>query len=491
MLLLGIDLGTSSVKVAVIDAATGTLVSAAQYPDGENPIRSLQPGWAEQSPDTWWQQVIEAVRRALLKSSVEPDKIAAIGIAYQMHGLVCLDKEGKVVRDSIIWCDSRAVPYGEKAFQEIGPSKALHHLLNSPGNFTAAKLAWVKDKEPQLYETIRYIMLPGDFIAYRLTNALTTTPAALSEGVLWDFQNEQVSEDVMKAFGFDPQLIPDIQPVFSVHGRVSKEASRLTGLKEGIPVTYKAGDQPNNAFSLNVLKPGEMAATAGTSGVIYGVMDKVNYDPASRVNSFLHVNHRENAKRIGVLLCVNGTGILYSWLRNHIFLSRTYEEINQLAANIPPGSDRLLCYPFGNGAERILGNRDPGASFKRLDFNRHSAAHIARAAQEGIIFALKYGIEVMKAMGLTVQTVRAGYANLFLSPVFRKVFASAVPCRVELYNTDGAIGAARAAGWGSGAFSSAEECFKGMECREVIEPSAAEMERYASIYEEWKTNLEQ
>jgi xylulokinase len=489
MRLLGIDLGTSSVKVAVLNADTGSCVASAQYPDTENPILSLQQGWAEQSPEEWWQQVIAAIQRVLQNPNCKGHDIAAIGIAYQMHGLVCVDGDGKPVRNSIIWCDSRAVPYGEKAFQKIGPAKALEHLLNSPGNFTAAKLAWVKENEPENFKKIRHVMLPGDYIAYRLTNCFTTTPSALSEGVFWDFRNEQLSGDVMDAFGFDPQWIPEQKPVFSVHGILSKEAALLTGLKEGTPVTYKAGDQPNNAFSLNVLNPGEMAATAGTSGVVYGVMDKVNYDPASRVNNFLHVNHRSDAKRIGVLLCVNGTGILNSWLRKNVFQDASYDNINKMAAAISPGADQLLCYPFGNGAERILGNQEPGASFKKLNFNRHTSAHIARSAQEGIVFALKYGIEVMMEMGLSVNTVRAGHANLFLSPVFREVFASVIPCKVELYNTDGAMGAARAAGWGAGVFSSIQECFRGMECTQVIEPVKELVDEYGSLYSEWKSNL--
>lgn len=490
MLLLGLDLGTSAVKATVLDAATGTILAAAQYPDSENPIISLQPGWAEQSPDTWWEQVIAVINKVNASGSYDPKQIAAIGIAYQMHGLVCVDEQGAVLRNSIIWCDSRAVPYGEKAFATIGKTTALSRLLNSPGNFTAAKLAWVKEQEPELYKKIHKIMLPGDFIAYRMTGTVTTTASALSEGIFWDFKDGRLSSDILQVFGFEQSLIPDIRDVFTSHGQLLPEIAVQTGLKPGIPITYKAGDQPNNAFSLNVLNPGEVAATAGTSGVVYGVSDQVNFDPKSRVNSFAHVNHTAAEERIGILLCVNGTGILNSWIRRNVFQQASYNEINQAAATVPPGAEGLHFYPFGNGAERVLENRNPGASLKGLDLNRHQQAHLARAAQEGIAFAFQYGMEVMRDMGMNITTVRAGYANMFLSPVFSEVFCNTAGVNVELYNTDGATGAARAAGLGAGIFAKAADCFKGMTLLKSLQPTENLQQTYQQMYQNWKSSLE-
>lgn len=490
MFLLGLDLGTSAVKATVLDASTGTVLASAQFPDSENPILSLQPGWAEQSPDTWWEQVIAVINRVTTSAAFDPQQIAAIGIAYQMHGLVCVDETGNVLRNSIIWCDSRAIPYGAKAFETIGEKTALTHLLNSPGNFTAAKLAWVKEQEPELYKRIHKIMLPGDFIAYRMSGTVTTTPSALSEGIFWDFKEGGLSAAVLQAFGFEASLIPEVRDVFTEHGRLLPDVAKQTGLKAGIPITYKAGDQPNNAFSLNVLNPGEVAATAGTSGVVYGVSDKVNYDPKSRVNSFAHVNHTSLHERIGILLCVNGTGILNSWIRKNVYQQVSYSEINEAAASVPPGAEGLLFYPFGNGAERILENRNPGASLKNLDLNRHQQAHLARAAQEGIAFALQYGMEVMREMGMTINTVRAGYANMFLSPVFSEVFCNTAGVNLELYNTDGATGAARAAGLGAGIFSKAADCFRGMTLLKAVEPTAALHQTYQQLYQNWKSSLE-
>lgn len=490
MLLLGIDLGTSSIKVSVIDAQTQRCLASAQYPETEAGILSPQPGWAEQSPETWWDHTQKAILKAHSAGTYQPTDIAAIGIAYQMHGLVCVDKQQQVLRNSIIWCDSRAVPYGEKAFRSIGEERSLSQLLNSPANFTAAKLAWVKENEPDLFKRIDKIMLPGDFLAMKLTGAISTSISALSEGIFWDFRNKSISEDVLNAFGFHSDVIPPVKEVFSPHGTVSAPVAAMLGLKEGIPVTYKAGDQPNNAFSLNVLNPGEVAATAGTSGVVYGVTDKVNYDKLSRVNSFAHVNYRYDLERIGVLMCVNGTGILNSWLKNNFFIGSGYSEMNNEAARIPPGSEGVLIYPFGNGAERILENRHPGALVRNLDFNRHHRGHIARAAQEGIVFALQYGMEIMRDMGMTLNNVRAGLANMFLSDVFSSAFCNTSGCVVELYNTDGSIGAARAAGVGAGIYHSFEESFSGMKVLKTMEPEKESMETYREYYQHWKAGLE-
>lgn len=490
MLLLGIDLGTSSIKVSVVDAASQQCIASASYPETEAEILSLQPGWAEQSPEGWWNFTQKAILKANQSGKYQPKDIVAIGIAYQMHGLVCVDKDQKVLRNSIIWCDSRAVPFGEKAFKDIGRKKALSHLLNSPGNFTAAKLAWVKQKEAKLYAKIDKVMLPGDFLAMKLTGEITTSVSALSEGIFWDFKKDRISKDVLDSFGFDESIIPPVNDVFTSHGGVTKEVAELLSLTEGIPVTYKAGDQPNNALSLNVLKPGEIAATAGTSGVVYGVSDSATYDPLSRVNSFAHVNYTKEEKRIGILLCINGTGILNSWVRKNFFDGKSYDEINAEAAAVSIGSDGLLCYPFGNGAERVLENKEPGAAVKGLQFNRHHRAHVARAAQEGIVFSLKYGMDIMAGMGMELKTVRAGHANMFLSDVFASAFANASGCKLELYNTDGSIGAARAAGVGAKVYKNFAESFKGMSKVKEVEPDKKQMKQYAEVYERWKEGLD-
>ncbi|HEU5366365.1 MAG TPA: FGGY family carbohydrate kinase, partial [Hanamia sp.] len=418
MLLLGIDIGTSFIKVSVVDADTQKSVASAQYPDTENPIISLQSGWAEQSPEMWWEHTVQAIKKLLATNKFEPKNIAAIGISYQMHGLVIVDKTQKVLRDAIIWCDSRAVEIGENAFNRIGEETCSSCLLNSPGNFTASKLAWVKKNEPEIYKQIDKIMLPGDFIAMKLTGEITTTSSALSEGIFWDFKKDKISDDVMNVFGFDNSLIPTVQELFSSHGKVSSKVAKQLGIPENVPVTYKAGDQPNNALSLNVLEPGEVAANAGTSGVIYAVTDKLFADKFSRVNSFVHVNHATDEKRIGVLLCINGAAIMYSWAKKVCGENLSYKEMDQLAATIKPGSDGLFVLPFGNGAERMLQNKMIDAHIENIDLNKHTKAHIFRAVQEGIAFAFRYGLDIMRENDLQPKIIRAGKANLFLSDVF-------------------------------------------------------------------------
>ena len=493
MLLLGIDLGTSSIKVSVTDADTHRVLASAQYPDEEAVIIAREPGWAEQSPEGWWQYVQEAIRRVNSKGVYDPQDIGAIGIAYQMHGLVLVDKEQRVLRDSIIWCDSRAVPYGDRAFAGIGEKRCLERLLNSPGNFTAAKLAWVKENEPSLYERIDRVLLPGDFIAMRLTGEATTSIPALSEGIFWDFASNELSEDVFTFFGFDRALIPAVRPLFSAHGGVRAEVAAALGLKKGIPVTYKAGDQPNNALSLNVLEPGEVAATAGTSGVIYGVSDALTYDPGSRVNSFAHVNYTESLRRVGVLLCINGTGIMNRWVRDLIRgdsgdgRGATYEELNAAASRVSPGSAGLSVLPFGNGAERIFYNKILGAQVRGLDLNVHGSAHLYRAGQEGIAFAFRYGLDIMRENGMNPGVIRAGRANMFKSPVFVEAFVNVTNVPVELYESDGSVGAAIGAGIGAGVYRDGREAFAGLRPVQLIEPTNAGV--YDGLYDGWKQYL--
>jgi xylulokinase len=485
MLLLGIDLGTSSIKVTVTEAATRRVLATAQFPDTEAVIVSRQPGWAEQSPEVWWEYVQAAITRAHASGAYDPMDIAAIGIAYQMHGLVLVDKEQRVLRDSIIWCDSRAVPYGDQAFAAIGEERCLQRLLNSPGNFTAAKLAWVKEHEPEVYSRVDRVLLPGDFIALRLTGEATTTISALSEGIFWDFAADTLSQDVFSYFGFDRSMIPAVRPLFSAHGGVKADVAAALRLKAGIPVTYKAGDQPNNALSLNVLEPGEVAATAGTSGVIYGVSDALVYDPGSRVNSFAHVNYSPAARRVGVLLCINGTGILNRWVRD--LNQGDYNELNAAAARIAPGSAGLTVLPFGNGAERIFYNKILGAQVRDIDLNIHGSAHLYRAGQEGIAFAFRYGLDIMRENGMNPGVIRAGKANMFKSPVFIEAFVNATNVPVELYDSDGSAGAAMGAGIGAGIYRDAKEAFAGLRPVQLIEPDRAAV--YDELYQKWKKYL--
>ncbi len=488
MYLLGLDIGTSSIKASIVESGSGKCSASCYSPTSEMEILSPKPGWAEQDPDLWWKHSVIAIQAAVQKAGINAFEIKAIGISYQMHGLVCVDKEMKVLRNSIIWCDSRAVEIGNSAFHEIGDEKCLSHLLNSPGNFTASKLKWVKENEPAIFDRIYKVMLPGDFIAAKLTGEIKTTESGLSEGVFWDFENHEPSDFLLKQYGFDKNILAETVPTFGFQGVVSAAAAEITGLKPGTPVSYRAGDQPNNAFSLNVLNPGEIAATAGTSGVIYGVSGMVKYDPQSRVNTFIHVNNSVNETRNGILLCINGTGILNSWIRKIAGENLSYSQINDIAATVQPGSEGLIILPFGNGAERVLQNRETGCSIHHLNFNIHGKAHIFRAAQEGIAFSLYYGIQIMQEMGVEIKIIRAGKANMFLSPVFCQTLADISGAVIELYNTDGAQGAARGAGVGAGIYKDFKAAFAGLRKIETITPSPGN-QALKEAYQNWEKEV--
>lgn len=491
MYLLGYDLGSSSVKASLVNASTGECVATAFYPKKEMEIKSSKTGWAEQSTALWWENLTLATKDVLAQNNVNSDAIKAIGISYQMHGLVLVDKDLNVLRDAIIWCDSRAVPYGQKAMKEIGEEKCLNHLLNSPGNFTLSKLAWVKENEPDIYAQVKYMMLPGDYMALRMTGKACTTASGLSEGMAWDFQAEKPAGFLMKYFGFDDELLPEIVPTFGLQGNLTSAIAAELGLVEGTPVTYRAGDQPNNALSLNVLNPGEIAATAGTSGVVYGVNADSKFDPKSRVNSFAHVNHQPDQKRVGVLLCINGTAILNTWIKNNVAPEGiSYAGMNDLAAQIPVGSEGVSIIPFGNGAERVLENQEPNCSVHGINFNRITKAHLIRAAHEGIAFSFKYGMDIMNEMGISTKTIRAGHANLFLSPTFRQTLANITGATIELYNTDGSVGAARGAGIGAGIYKNAEEAFATLKKIQIVTPDKEVFEATIQAYSKWLSYIQ-
>jgi xylulokinase len=489
MLLLGIDAGSSSIKASVIDGETGECLATSFYPKKEMEMISHKPGWAEQDPEKWWDNLRLAIADCLMVIGSKKEAIGAVGISYQMHGLVCVDRDQKVLRPSIIWCDSRAVEYGNKAAGALGKEFYLSHLLNSPGNFTASKLAWVKQNEPDIFNRIDKIMLPGDYIAMKLTGEAHTSFSGLSEGIFWDFARNGISDELMSYYGFERSIIPDAGSSFEVQGRITPSMASELGLPKGIPVSYRAGDQPNNALSLNVLNPGEVAATAGTSGVIYGVTDQKKYDPQSRVNTFLHVNHSEKAPRLGVLLCINGTGILNSWIKRIAGKDLSYDDMNQMADTVSPGSEGVTILPFGNGAERMLMNNNPGSRIIGVNFNTHNSAHLFRAAQEGIAFSFKYGLDIMKETGINPQLIRAGSANMFLSKIFRETLSTITSTEIHLYNTDGSVGAARGAGIGCGYYKSEKEAFNGLKSINLTTPDKARTQAYTDAYARWSEQL--
>jgi len=492
MYTLGIDLGSSSIKLSLFDVGNGVVVGSEQQPEEEMRIESPQPGWAEQDPSLWWHHMVNGMSLLKKKYPSAFAAIQAIGIAYQMHGLVAVDKNLNPVRSAIIWCDSRAVDAGDKLKQLLSPRVRLNHLLNAPGNFTAARVKWVKDNEPDTFNRIAYILLPGDYIAMRLTGEVSTTATGLSEAILWDFKSHGLSESMLEAMGVEKDIIPPLVPMIGEQGQLVKSVSEELGLAPGIKISYRAGDQPNNAFSLNVLDPGQFATTAGTSAVIYGVTDTYLCDPQNRINTFLHLNDKENRPRHGMLMCINGSGIAYQWMKRLLSVSSqvNYEQLNELAVKASEGSDDLYFFPFGNGSERILDNQKLNASLHNLDFNRHSSKHLIRATIEGIAFAMRYGFDRLGLLGMSAKVIRAGRANLFLSPLFKEIFVNTMDVPLELYETDGAAGAARGAALGCGAYNGLKQAFSTLALLEYFEPEKSRVARYGQIYDRWHSLLQ-
>lgn len=486
---IGFDIGSSSIKGAIVDIETGTVAASGFSPKTEMEIMSVKPGFAEQNPETWWENIKLLSNKLIKENKIEPAQIKCVGLSYQMHGLVMIDKKNRLLYNSIIWCDSRAVDLGNKAFEDLGRDYCLGHLLNSPGNFTASKLKWIKENDKTLYDKIGKILLPGDYIALKLTGLPVTTMSGLTEGVFWDFPENKISDKLLNYYEINPSLIADVKPTFAEQGFLTKSAAAELGLPKGIPVSYRAGDQPNNAFSLNVLNPGEVAATAGTSGVMYSVAGDFIHDKFSRINSFAHVNYTDEAKRIGVLLCINGTGILNSWVRKYLAEKCTYEQMNQIADLADIGAKGISILPFGNGAERMLKNQNPGSHILGLDFNRHSIAHIFRGAQEGVAFSFKYGFDIMGEMGITANVIRAARQNMFLSKVFAQTLSDIANIKIELYNTDGAQGAARGAAYGAGFYRSQQDAFSNLRIVDEIVPIEENREKVEEAFNLWTNRL--
>ncbi|WP_127139994.1 xylulokinase [Flagellimonas marinaquae] len=487
---IGFDIGSSSIKVALISADDGAPIDMAQYPEKEMSINSIRPEWAEQDPQVWWQNLCIATKNLISKNSIYKNHIKGIGISYQMHGLVIVDEKLEPIRPSIIWCDSRAVATGEKLFQTVGKEKCIHRLLNSPGNFTLSKLKWVKDNEPENYQKVHRFMLPGDFIALRLSGECTTTPSGLSEGIMWDFKENRVADWLLEEAGIDPSLVPGIRPSFSEQCRVGKKGAEESGLPEGIPIMYRAGDQPNNALALNVMEPGQIAATGGTSGVVYAISEEQGTREHTRINSFAHVNHTSDTIRIGKLLCINGTGIQYSWIKNELTQGLSYNEMNQQAEKVAIGSDGLSILPFGNGAERMLENRGKDSRILNLNFNIHKRPHLFRAALEGIAFAFVYGMEILRNDGADIRSIKVGNDNLFRAGIFSKTLAALSQSKIDIVETTGAMGAARAAAYAHGDFASIGEATATDTVQLTYEPENNANE-YQEAYQNWKKALDE
>ena len=484
MIAIGFDIGSSFVKAALVEVETGKPIARARVPEVEIPMEAQQLGWAEQHPNLWWQYLCEATQKLLTETDINPEQISSIGISYQMHGLVLVDRDLNPLRKSIIWCDSRATSYGEKAFEKLGKGYCKDHLLNSPGNFTASKLAWVIENEPELYQKAYKLMLPGDFLAAKLSGIPQTTITGLSEGIFWDFKNDQASQALFDHYQIDQSLVPEVVDNFTVQATVSNAGAQATGLKEGPPITYRAGDQPNNAYTLGARKAGDVVATGGTSGVVYALTDQLSGNELTKVNTFAHVNYQPQQKMFGKLLNLNGAGIQYRWL--HQLMGEVgYEKLNEMAQQAPIGSNGLQVFPFGNGAERMLDNKIVNGHISNINFNIHDNNHMVRATLEGIAFAMIYGIEILKNDGVDIENLKVGNDNLFLSDVFSKTIADTLGISIQMLEATGAEGAAKAS------ISNPHQTQNNdnINITKTIKPNPKLQVESIASFEKWKTQL--
>lgn len=436
MAFLGIDVGTSSVKVSIVGEDGVILASATAPASSERAINSPNPNWAEQNPEDWWEDAQQAILNLPLEARLQ---VEAIGIAYQMHGLVLVDSQFQPVRPSIIWCDGRNIQESQILAESLGLDALENRLLNKPGTLTLAKLAWVAEHEPETLAKAHTFGLPGDFIAYKLTGEWSTTKSGYSEMVGWDFGASIPFEEGFRKAGWKLPL-PEARPNLEEGAPIQKVIAEKLGLPPSARVTYRAGDQPNNAFGLGVLQQGETAISAGTSGVLYGIGDS---SPGLHegINRFLHVN-----SQIGVLMCLNGVGSALAFARRTWFQNQSYEALSELASQANPENCPYF-FPFGNGAERILSER-AFSGFTELDFNRHNLPELARSVFEGIAFAYRLGSEKMEKAGCLSKVVNGTESGLLKSSFFAQLLANELQVELILSEGDGSTAAARGAALG-------------------------------------------
>ena len=485
--LLGIDVGTSGTKVALFDTA-GVLIGSATH---EYPLIQPENGWAEQEPDQWWRAVVAGISDLVRDHPSESSALAGIGVTGQMHGLVMLDELGAVIRPAILWCDGRTIEQCAEITERVGAERLIAITANPalPG-FTAPKILWVRQKEPESFTRCRHILLPKDYIRYRLTGVLAADATDASGTNLFDVTRRQWSEEVLAALEIDPALLPEVYESPEVVGTLSETAATETGLKAGLPVVAGAGDNAAAAVGLGVVSPGRAFTSIGTSGVIFAHSDTVAIDPGGRVHTFC-------AAAPGtwtVMSCTLAAGLSLRWWRDTFSQQEIaealergvdpYEVITEQVAAIPLGADRLIYLPYLMGERSPLLDSNARGVFFGLT-TTHTRAHLARAVMEGITFSLRQCLDVLREMGVRSETMLAcgGGAR---SALWRQMLADvfALPVAVPLNDEGPAFGAALLAGVGAGIYPSVEDaCARTVQTSDPIAPDAVTGARYAPYYE--------
>ncbi|MCL2508983.1 MAG: xylulokinase [Oscillospiraceae bacterium] len=481
--LLGLDIGTSGTKTVLFDF-DGT---AAASETVEYPLYQPQNGWAEQNPDDWWNAAVSGVRAVIAKAGCMGADIAAVGLSGQMHGLVMLDKNGRVLRPSIIWCDQRTQAECEELNSVVGERRMIEITANPPmTGFTASKILWVRNNEPDIYDRCAHILLPKDYIRYKLTNEFATEVSDASGMQLMDVVNRCWSKELLGKINIDESLLPRMHESQDVTGGISAEAAAITGLKSGTIVVGGAGDNPAAAVGTGIVSAGSAFTTIGSSAVVYAVSDTPTIDMQGRV----HTLCASVPGKWTVMSCTQGAGISLKWLRDTCCAEEIvqagregvdpYVIMDKIAAGVTPGADRLLFLPYLMGERSPHPDPDCRGVFFGLSA-RHTRANLIRAVMEGVAFSQRECVDVFRDMGVPIErmTVCGGGGR---SPLWRQMLADLYGCPVSSLRADegGALGAAILAGVGAGAYASLGEA-----CAAVVRPdvTAVPDEAAARAYE--------
>jgi xylulokinase len=471
---LGVDVGTGGSRALLVDA-NGRVRYSFVAPHEE--MRMLKPLWAEQEPEDWWRASQLAIQGVLKQAKADGGAINGIGLSGQMHGLVLLDEKHSVIRPALIWCDQRSQRQVDEINAAAGPETVLRATANPVlTGFTLPKLLWVKDNEPEKYSRIKRVLLPKDFVRFKLTGEFITDVSDASGTALFDVLRRKWSDEMIGILHLDKSILPEALESSAIAGHISEEAARATGLRAGTPVVAGAGDQAASAIGNGIVRSGEVSCTVGTSGVVFAYLEKPAYDPLGRVHTFCHaipgVWH--------VMGVTQGAGLSLQWYRNRFSQNSDYDELTADASLSPPGAHGLFWLPY------LMGERTP-----HLDANaraawvgltaKHQASDLVRSILEGVCYSLKDGLEIIRELGATPSTTRLSGGGA-KSPLWHQLFANIFNQRVTTLETQegSAFGAALLAAIGTKHYASAKEACKAA----VHEVSAKEPDRAAAAFYE-------
>ncbi|MBL7140937.1 MAG: xylulokinase [Planctomycetes bacterium] len=488
--LLGIDIGTSGTKTLLVDPA-GRIAAAVTV---EYPAYAPRPAWSEQDPEDWWQATVTSIRQVLKKARAKAADVTGLGLSGQMHGSVFLDKSGKVLRRAILWNDQRTGAECDAITQAAGGRRALIRMVSNPAltGFTAPKILWVRKHEPRLYDRTTKILLPKDYVRYRLTGEFATEVSDASGTLLLDVKRRRWSTKLLGLLQIDRALLPEVYESQEVSGRLTAAAARATGLAVGTPVVGGGGDQAAGAVGNGIVRRGVISATLGTSGVVFAHADHVETDPEGRVHTFCHaVEGKWHV--MGVVLAAGGS---LQWFRNTLCQDLVrkakrekvdpYELITAEAAAVPPGSDGLYFLPYLTGERTPHADPNARAAWIGLS-NMHTRAHMARAVLEGATYAMRDCLEIIQGMGVPVKEIRVaggGARSRFWRALQADIYKQ--PVWTVSSEEGPAYGVALLAGVGTGVWSSVPEaCDATIQTRQATRPTRARVRRYDVLYPEY------